>query len=259
MELTYETLALLFLVAGIAGTIDSIAGGGGLLTVPALLASGIPPVQALATNKLQGTFASLSSSVYFLKKGMVNLYEMRIAIGFTCLGSALASQVLQLIDSEKLGVLIPVLLTAVAIYFWLSPNLEKQQGRARLSEWSFAFCIGTSIGFYDGFFGPGAGSLYMLAYVSLKGLTLLHATAHTKVLNFVSNITALAFFIHADLVIWQVGLIMAVGSFIGAQLGAKLVFSKGQHLIRPMVIIMTMLMALKLSAEQFAQSGLLNF
>lgn len=259
MELTYETLSLLFLIAGIAGTIDSMAGGGGLLTVPALLASGVPPVQALATNKLQGAFASFSSSLYFFRKGMVNIRSMGIAIGFTFLGAAVASQVLQYINSEKLNVLIPLLLVAVAVYFWLSPPLENQQGKARLSEGLFGFLIGTSVGFYDGFFGPGAGSLYMLAYVSLRGMTLLNATAHTKVLNFVSNITALGFFIHAELVIWKIGLVMAVGSFIGAQIGAKLVHTKGQHLIRPMVIIMTMLMALKLSVEQFALSDLLSF
>ena len=259
MEFSYEILALLFLVAGIAGTIDAMAGGGGLLTVPALLACGVPPVQALATNKLQGTFASFSSSMYFVRRKMVNLYQMRIAIGFTFLGAAIASQVLQHIGSEKLQVIIPILLMLVALYFLFSPRLEDQVGKRNISEWLFGFSVGASVGFYDGFFGPGAGSLFMLGYVVLKGMALVNATAHTKVLNFVSNITALGFFVLADLVIWQLGLIMALGSFIGAQIGAKMVLTKGQQLIRPMIVLMTMLMALKLSVEQFAQSGLLNF
>lgn len=251
MELSIEIAIFLFFIAGIAGAIDAIAGGGGLLTVPALLSVGLPPTQALATNKLQGSFACLSSSLYFIKNGLINLKEMRFVIFCTFLGSAIASQLIQIINIDFLNGLIPVLLICISLYFLLAPPINNLSGSAKISDFTFAFFIGASIGFYDGFFGPGAGALYMVAYVTIMRFTMVEATARTKILNLVSNVTALMFFIMADLVIWPLGLVMAVGSFIGARMGAKVVLTKGTKFIRPMVITMSLLMALKLLWEQY--------
>ncbi|MGJ8679466.1 TSUP family transporter [Paraglaciecola sp.] len=259
MELSLEVLALLFLVAAIAGWVDSIAGGGGLITVPALLAAGIPPAQTLATNKLQGAFASFSSSLYFIKNGLVSISKMRVAIGFTFIGSACASLLIQFIDNQALKGLIPILLLAISAYFIFAPPMTNQTGKAKISEACFALVFGTGIGFYDGFFGPGAGALYMVAYVTMMRMSIVHATAHTKVLNFTSNIGALCMFIIADLILWKVGIVMAIGSFIGAQVGARMVITKGQKMIRPMVITISSIMALKLAAEHYLQIDLLNF
>lgn len=253
MDLSFEILAILFAVASVAGFIDAMAGGGGLLTLPALLAAGVPPTQALATNKLQSSFGSFSASWYFVRNGIVSLKEMRLAIVCTFIGSAIGAEAVQHIDASILTSLIPLLLIGISTYFLLAPQTKKNQDQARMSEAAFALSIGGGVGFYDGFFGPGTGSIFTVCFVAIANFSLVDATARTKVLNFTSNIAALIFFIIAGLPIWEIGLVMAVGGFIGAQFGAKVVVTKGQKWIRPLVITMSMLMAMKLLWEQHQQ------
>ncbi|EFP95512.1 TSUP family transporter [Vibrio caribbeanicus] len=250
MELSFELLSMLFFVAIAASFIDAMAGGGGMLTLPALLAAGVPPTQALATNKLQSAFGSFSASWYFVRKGIVNLKEMRLAIFCTFLGSAAGAEVVQYIDANLLTSLIPILLVVISLYFLLMPKTRQHEGKARLSETLFAFLVGGGVGFYDGFFGPGTGSIFTVCFVVFANLSLVEATAKTKVLNFTSNIGALLFFIIAGLPIWELGLVMALGGVIGARLGARVVVTKGQKWIRPLVIVMSMLMASKLLWQQ---------
>ncbi len=253
MELSFELLSILFIVASAAGFIDAMAGGGGLLTLPALLAAGVPPTQALATNKLQSSFGSFSASWYFIRNGIVSLKEMRLAIACTFVGSAVGAEAVQYIDAGILTSLIPILLIAISVYFLLMPKTTQTEGKTKMPEALFAFSVGGGIGFYDGFFGPGTGSIFTVCFVALGHFGLVEATARTKVLNFTSNIAALLFFVLAGLPIWELGLVMAVGGFIGARLGAKVVVTKGQKWIRPLVITMSMLMALKLLWEQHQQ------
>ena len=238
MELSLEVLSLLFLVAGIAGFIDAMAGGGGLLTLPALLAVGVPPTQALATNKLQSSFGSFSATLYFVRKGVVSLKAMRLAIACTFVGAAQGAEAVQYIDASLLTSLIPLLLIGISLYFLLAPTTKTHSGPAPLSETAFAFTVGFGIGFYDGFFGPGTGSIFTVCFVALGHFGLVEATARTKVLNFTSNIAALTFFLIAGLPIWQIGLTMAVGGFIGARIGAKVVTINGQRWIEPLVMTM---------------------
>ena len=253
MDITFEVLAALFLVASAAGFIDAMAGGGGLLTLPALLAAGLSPTQALATNKLQSSFGSFSASWYFVRNGIVSLKEMRVAILCTFIGSAIGAELVQFIDAGVLTSLIPVLLIAISLYFLIAPTTKKTGGEPKVSEAMFALCIGGGVGFYDGFFGPGTGSIFTVCFVVLGHFSLVEATARTKILNFTSNIAALLFFVLAGLPVWEIGLTMAVGGFIGAQLGAKVVVTKGQKWIRPLVITMSMLMAIKLLWQQHQQ------
>ncbi len=254
MELSYDVLTLLFFVAGFAGFIDAIAGGGGLIALPALLAAGIPPANALATNKLQGSFGSFSASLYFVRSGIVRLKEMRLAIACTFTGAAIGATAVQYIGAGILTSLIPVLLIAISLYFLFGQRTpvasQVNINKPRLSDMAFAFCIGTSVGFYDGFFGPGTGSIFTVCFVVLGHFSLVDATARTKVLNFTSNIAALTFFVIAGLPVWKLGIIMAMGSFLGARLGAKVVVTKGQKWIRPLVITMSLIMALKLLWQQ---------
>lgn len=251
MELTYQLLAILFAVALIAGFIDSIAGGGGLLTVPALLAVGIPPANALATNKLQSCGGSFSASLYFVRQRMVNLKEIKLSIALAFVGSLLGSYLILKINADYLRLLLPILTISVGLYFLLCPKIGEQDRNRRLSEQQFAILVAMIIGFYDGFFGPGAGSFYALGYVTLAGFNLTKATAHTKVLNFTSNLAGLLFFIISGKVFWIIGLVMLVGQFIGAHLGAKMVISKGKKLIRPMLIIVSCVMSIKLISDNF--------
>ncbi|OCG20577.1 TSUP family transporter [Gilliamella sp. App4-10] len=246
-----ELLILLFTIAILAGFIDSIAGGGGLLTVPALLAVGLPPASALATNKLQSCGGSFSASLYFIRQRMVDLKQQKCSIMCAFVGSAVGTLSVMHVQADFLKLLLPILTIGVGLYFLLSPTIGENDRKSRFSLIQFALIPALAIGFYDGFFGPGAGSFYALAYITLAGFNLTKATAHTKVLNFTSNLAGLLFFIVGGEVIWPIGLIMLVGQFIGARLGAKMVIAKGRKLIRPMLITVSTFMSIKLIYENF--------
>ncbi|MCL6269393.1 TSUP family transporter [Sansalvadorimonas sp. 2012CJ34-2] len=242
-------LVILFFVGGIAGCIDAMAGGGGLITIPAMLSMGIPPLQTLATNKLQACGGSFSASLYFVRAGAVNLREMWFPIVCTFLGSAAGAILVQQIHAEVLTALIPFLLIGIAVYFLLSKRLDG--GNQRVTLTTFALTAGFGVGFYDGFFGPGTGSFFAMFCVVLLGHSLPVATAHTKVLNFTSNISSLGFFLAGGHVIVPLGLVMMAGQFIGARIGSKMVMTKGQQLIRPMIVVICLVMSAKLLWESF--------
>lgn len=241
-----ETLALLVLIAGVAGMIDAIAGGGGLLALPALLWAGLPPVQALATNKLQGTFGTLTSSWNFVRRGEIDLGRLKIPILLTFVGSAVGTQAVRLLGSERLESVVPVLLIAFAFYFLFSPRIGDADAQHRIGHTLFGFVIGFSVGFYDGFFGPGTGTFFAAAFVLLLGYNLRRATAGTKVLNFTSNVASLIFFAMAGEVVWKVGLPMGVAQIAGAWLGSHLVIRHGTALIRPLLVIVSLAISIRL-------------
>lgn len=244
-----DLLLLLTLIAALAGFVDAIAGGGGLLTLPALLWAGLPPTQALATNKLQGSFGTLMASYHFCRRGELALKSMAGLIVLTFAGSALGTISVQHIDSQALAALIPVLLILVALYTLLSPRMGHVDSHQRISHALFALLIGFGIGFYDGFFGPGTGAFFAIAYVALLGFNLRRATAHAKLLNFTSNLASLLFFILAGLVMWKIGLCMALGQLFGAYVGSHMVIKKGATIVRPLLVIVTITMASKLLLE----------
>jgi len=250
MELDIALILLLFLTGLGAGTVDAMAGGGGLITLPVLLATGMSPVEALATNKLQGSFGTFAATRYFVKKRLVNLSEMRTMIISTFIGAVTGTILVQLLDASLLAKVMPGLLVLIALYFMFSPRISDEDSEQRISMGLFAGLVASSIGFYDGFFGPGTGTFFTIAFVSLAGFSLARATAHTKVLNFTSNIASLMFFAVGGHIVWFAGLVMAAGQLIGGQLGAKLVVSKGTRLIRPLIVIVTLAMSAKLLMDQ---------
>ncbi|MDU4268385.1 MAG: sulfite exporter TauE/SafE family protein [Enterobacter hormaechei] len=222
-------LAVLFFVAMLAGFIDALAGGGGLLTVPALLAAGMSPAQALATNKLQACGGSLSSQ--------------KLNILMTFIGSTAGALLVQHVQSDILRQILPLLVICIGLYFLLMPKLGEEDRQRRLHGLPFALIAGGCVGFYDGFFGPGAGSFYALAFVTLAGFNLAKSTAHAKVLNATSNVGGLLLFIIGGKVIWATGFVMMAGQFLGARAGSRLVLSKGQKLIRPMIVVVSAVMS----------------
>lgn len=253
MEIELTTLLLLALVAFASGIIDAIAGGGGLLTVPALLATGMSPAQALATNKLQAVFGSFSATLFFWRRGLLALRPMAFTVACTFVGSALGTLLVQQLDAAFMAWVLPFLLIAMAAYFIASPRMSDQDNQPRLSHKAFALTLGTGLGFYDGFFGPGVGSFYALAFISLAGMGLRRATAHTKLLNFTSNLASLIFFALGGHMVWLVGLCMALGQFAGGRLGAKLVLVKGAGLVKPLLVILSLSLSGKLLWNLFAQ------
>ena len=255
MEVDLFLVVLLLLTGLVAGLVDAIAGGGGLIALPVLLATGMSPVEALATNKLQGSFGTLAATRYFVRKKLVDLKQMRLMIGCTFIGAVSGTILIQLLDANLLAKVMPLLLVAIALYFMFSPRISDQDSEKRISEALFAFLFTTAIGFYDGFFGPGTGTFFTLAFVSLAGFSLARATAHTKVLNFTSNIASLLFFAIGGHIVWVAGFIMAAGQFVGGQLGAKLVVTKGTRLVRPLIVMVTLLMSTKLLIDQFGEEA----
>ncbi len=246
MEYGFDILAILFLVAIIAGIIDTIAGGGGLITIPALLSVGIAPTAALATNKMQSTFGTFTASIYFIRKKLININEMKLMIFLAFIGSILGSWAIVQIDPSLLKIVIPFLLIAIGLYFLFSKSVGDVKKVKRMSIIAFSFIIATIIGFYDGFLGPGTGSFFAIAFIYFLGYTIQEATANTKILNFATNLASFLFFIYYGEIIIIIGLIMGIGQIIGAIIGAKLVILKGQKLIRPLVIFISFAMSIKL-------------
>ena len=246
MEFGLEVLSFLFAVSFVAGTIDAIAGGGGLLTIPALLYVGVPPDIALATNKLQGTFGSFTSSLYFLRKRIVNLNDIKLMIFSSLIGSAIGTWLVLQIDTTNLKKLIPILLIGIGIYFLFSPKAGEVDRDKKISVALFSLVVVSTIGFYDGFFGPGTGSFFAIAFVSLLGYNLTRATAHAKILNFTSNISALVFFMIYGKIFWLAGSVMVLGQILGSLVGSKMVLKNGHKLVRPLIVIVSFIISIKL-------------
>ena len=251
LELSYELIALLFGVAMLAGFIDAIAGGGGLITIPALMWAGLPPTAALATNKLQSCGGSFFASLYFVRKGMVKLGEMKLAIACAFAGAAIGTIAVQMVDTDFLETLLPFLILAIGGYFLFSKKISEEDKHQVFTPVMFGFTAAFGIGLYDGFFGPGTGSFFALAFVSLAGFGLAKATAHAKVLNFSTNIASLIFFAIGGKVFWMIGGVMLVGQAIGATLGSRMVVTKGTKIIKPLVVTMSIAMSVKLLSAQY--------
>ena len=248
-EATLQILCWLFLAGLLAGFIDAIAGGGGMVTIPAMLLAGMPPLQALGTNKLQSLFGSGSASWSYARHGHVDLKKQGPMALCAAAGAVLGALLATLIPADWLKLVLPFLLIAIAIYFGLKPNLGSVDRHRCMSERAFAFGFVPVIGFYDGMFGPGTGSFLMLGFVALAGYGLLKATAHTKFLNFGSNVGAFAVFLLTGSVLWKVGLVMGAGQFIGAHLGSRFAMKQGARIIKPLLVTVSIALAIRLLAD----------
>ncbi|WP_062223757.1 TSUP family transporter [Aureimonas sp. D3] len=241
-------LVFLLLVgaAFLAGFIDAIAGGGGMITVPALLLGGVDPLTALGTNKLQSLFGSGSATIAYARKGHMRITDMWAAGLLSAGGSACGALLAASLPLDFLRTLLPFLLIAIAIYFALKPGLSDVDRERRISPKRFALVVVPLIGAYDGLFGPGTGSFFMLAFVGLAGYGVLKATAHTKFLNFASNLGGFLVFASVGTIHWKLGLAMGVAQFLGARLGAASAMRFGSRLIRPLLVTVCIALALRL-------------
>ncbi|MEZ5753730.1 MAG: TSUP family transporter [Paracoccaceae bacterium] len=242
-EVATHLAVLLILAAFLAGFVDSIAGGGGLISVPALLLAGASPIEALATNKLQGTFGAATATATYARAGHVRLRDQLGMAVISAIGGAAGALVAHLMPVAFLRIVMPVILVAVALFFAFKPGLSDDDRVERIRPGIFAVTAVPLIAAYDGFFGPGTGSFFMLAFVMLAGFGVLKATAHTKLLNFASNIGSLAVFIPSGAMWWAVGLAMAAAQVAGASLGARLAMRVGARLIKPLLVVTSTAMA----------------
>jgi hypothetical protein len=207
---------------------------------------GLPPEIALGTNKLQGSFGTLSASYNYIKKGVVKFDESLVGVLFTLIGAMIGAVTIQWMAAGVVTELVPVLLFLVFIYTLFSKNLGYGVVRPRMPRHLFYVVFGLGLGFYDGFFGPGTGSFWTAAVLILLGLNMKKASGITRIMNFTSNIVALTVFIIGGNVLYSAGFCMAAGQVIGARAGSSLAIKKGVGFIRPIFLTVVFLTIVRL-------------
>ncbi len=245
MEVSIELLAALFFVAALAGWVDTLAGGGGLITVPALLLTGMPPVMALGTNKLQGVVGTATASFYLLRSRALVWRNIKALMLFALFGAALGTLLVQFIDASALMLIVPFVLGIIAVYFLVLTFVPGIEGRERLSDTQFRRWLVPGIGFYDGMFGPGTGSFFSLAGSYFRGQSVVEASVNAKALNCATNLASLAVFVVAGQLVWLVGAVMALGQILGAWLGARSLLKVNPTYLKLMIVTVCLLMLVR--------------
>lgn len=248
-EVSLNLLTMLIGAAFIAGFIDAIAGGGGLITLPALLLAGASPLEALSTNKVQGSFGAATAAVSYAKAGQVDLKSQRVPALIALVAGLFGAVLAMWLPTETLRLIIPVILIGVALFFSLKRGLSDEDRVERIKPEVFMALFVPLIGTYDGMIGPGAGAFYMIGFVTLAGYGILKATAHTKLLNFSSNIGGLVIFALFGATWWMTGLVMGIAQVAGATLGAKLAVRVGANVIRPLLVITSAALAVRVFVQ----------
>ncbi|WP_141431048.1 TSUP family transporter [Bacillus sp. 03113] len=240
-DLNLYTLGFLVLAGFLAAFIDSVVGGGGLISFPALLFLGLPPSTAIATNKLAGSMGSLTSTISFIKSGKVNFSLVSKLFPLTVIGSLLGAYVVRHVSSGVLKPLVLVLLIAVAIYTIVKKDWGKDakyKGMNLQRGIIFAVVVFT-IGFYDGFFGAGTGSFLLFSFLII-GFDFIQSAGNAKVLNFGSNIAALIMFLYFDMVNFSYGIPMGIAMILGALVGSNFAIKQGVSYVRILFIVVTL-------------------
>ena len=254
-DLTIATALFLLAASFFAGFIDSIAGGGGLIQLPALLI-GLPKsetAEVLGTNKLSSVFGTTTAAALYRKQIKPDP-KVLIAMALPAfLGSAGGALLASKIPTSSMRPMVLVLLIVVAVYTWFKPDLGKFENLRHLPKRRFqiAACAGVVIGFYDGIFGPGTGSFLMLILVASLGYAFITASAIAKVVNVATNVGAIMVFGINGAVIWQIGIIMGVANISGAVLGARLAIKGGSTLVRKVFLIVTVALIVKVGIATF--------
>lgn len=246
---TYDILIMLFAVAVFAGFIDTLAGGGGLLTIPALILTGIPPLLALGTNKFQAFIGSGTASLMMLLKKKVTFSEVKYFMLMAFIGSVIGTICVQFIDVSLLSFVIPIVLLLIGVYFIFMPKASSIDKKPKMSEKTYKLTAVPIIGFYDGMFGPGTGSFLSLSAIALRGIELIKATAMAKTMNFATNLGSVLVFLVYGQVIFVVGVLMMIGQAIGAYIASHFLLKIDPLHLRIIVIVMCFLMLVKYSFQ----------
>ncbi|MFH0995100.1 MAG: TSUP family transporter [Pseudomonadota bacterium] len=241
-------ILLLCLMSFIAGFIDSIAGGGGLILLPSLLIAGVPPQAALGTNKFASIFGTSTALANFIRNGKVIWKIALFGLGFSCLGSVIGTKAILLFDPQTTAKIIIMLLPVTAIVTFF----PKKQLKTSSTEFSSRelyiyiplFCL--IIGFYDGFYGPGTGTFLIFGFYVFLGMHLINASAISKVFNLASNIGAFFTFLMADKVLFGIGIPIAAANIVGGYLGSIVAIRKGQKLIKGFILAVFMILLVTL-------------
>ena len=251
--LPFWTLAAFFGTGLAAGFVDSIAGGGGLITLPVVLSAGLPPQLALGTNKLQACFGSSSAAVHHARAGTVSLRDCVRGVIFTVAGATAGTLLVNQLNPAFLKQFIPVVLVVIVLCMLLRPELGDADLHPRMTRERFYLVAGLVLGFYDGFLGPGTGTFWTMAFMVGLGFNMTRATGYTKVMNCASNVVSLVLFAAAGKVLYGAGAVMGAGQLIGARIGSGMVIRRGARFIRPIFIVMALAVTIKLLYESYGR------
>ncbi|PAF16334.1 hypothetical protein CHH69_10690 [Terribacillus saccharophilus] len=246
MHLELDTILLIILFGFLAAFIDSVVGGGGLITIPALLFAGLNPAAAVATNKLAGTLGSFTSTLMFYRSGNLDLKSVMKFFPLSFIGSLLGAWTVHVIDPALFKPLMLVMLIAVAIYTIIKKDWGSVSTYERLTPKRLLIfaAVLTLIGFYDGFLGPGTGSFLMFAFLFI-GFDFLRAAGSAKLLNFGSNVSALILFMILGQVHYAIGLIMGISGIFGSIVGSRFAIKRGSGYVRILFIVVTTVLIVK--------------
>lgn len=252
-----ETIALLVLAAFAAGWIDAVVGGGGLIQLPALLlVPQVAPVQALATNKLASIAGTATSSLTYYRRVKPDLRTALPMAGLALAGSFGGAAVATVLPTEVFKPIIVVALAAVAVFVAVRPKLGaatalRFTGRRHLVV---ACALGIVIGFYDGMLGPGTGAFLVIALVSVVGYDFIASSAKAKIVNFATNLGALALFVPTGAVVWGLGLCLAAANVAGSYLGSRTAIAKGTGFVRVVFLVVAGALIVKLGHDVWVET-----
>ena len=244
-------IIIIGLTGFVSSLIDTLAGGGGLITLPVLLSLGLPPLTAFGTNRTQTCIGEATAIVRFMKHKMLNWRAALPVIVCSAIGAALGTKAVQYMHPEALVKIIPALLILVFLYVLLSPYIGKKSDKPKISLAVFCFPICFCIGFYNGAFGPGTGSFWVVAYMSLMAFAMQKAVVYSKPANLAGNIISASLFILAGQVNFTFVAFLALGQILGASIGAHLVVYKGSRFIRPVFLTVVAVMIVNLLVRSY--------
>ncbi|RBP67893.1 hypothetical protein DFO66_101114 [Brevibacterium sanguinis] len=254
IDVTLTMLLLLFAAGALAGWVDAVVGGGGLIQLPALLlVPGMTPVQAVATNKVGSIAGTTASAVTYLRKVAPDRSATIPAAATAFFGAVLGAKLATVVPSELFTPIILAALVAVGAFTILNPSLgtdvSLRFGEQSKRHHGLSWLIGFAIGVYDGVLGPGTGSFLVIAFVTIIGFSFLQASATAKVINWATNFGALVYFVPDGQVVWLLGLVVAAGNVLGGIFGARTALKRGSGFVRIVFVVVVSAMIIRLGAD----------
>ena len=250
MEITYHTFLFVCPFLFLAGLIDAIGGGGGLISLPAYLIAGLPPHAAIATNKLSSTCGTTTATLRFIKNGLVNLKLAIPSVIAAIIGSSIGAN-LSLLKKEEIMLYIMIAILPICAFLVLNKKLFHDGGENEITldrrTYITATIAALIIGMYDGFYGPGTGTFLIIAFTVFAKISMKTANAQAKVINLTSNITSLIIFLINGEVLFSIGIVAAACNMLGGYIGAGLVMKNGAKIVKPSIIFVLILLALKVA------------
>jgi uncharacterized protein len=253
MDLTLVQQTLLIFAGFSAGFIDAIAGGGGLITLPALLAVGLPPDMALGTNKGQSVFGSGGALAGYIHGGLLDRKRALTMFPAGFIGALMGATLVLFVPRETLRPVVIGMLVLAAVLISIPRPAQDENATSELppSRMPLALGIALAIGTYDGFFGPGTGAFLLVLFVWALRDNLVSATANAKVVNFASNLASVCVFASQDKILWLVALPMAAAQLTGGVIGARTTMKVGKNLVRRAMLVVVAALIAKLLWDMF--------